>query len=415
MMVRIRLVLGSLAAAALLASAPALPSLAGGFTMSGQVGTELRWYPEDVEWPGQDNYHLDPSGFIEPQFHYEWDGGNDRISFVPFARGDLHDSHRSHADLREGYWLHQEQNWDALVGVNRVFWGVTESRHLVNIINQIDQVEDIDEEDFLGQPMVNVNVFDTDWGRLGFYAMSGFRKRTFPADDARLRGPLPIDEDHSEFDSDWGRANVDLALRYENTIGPVDFGIYQFHGLSREPHFKLHVKPSGAMEFIPVYDMIDQTGIDAQATLGDWLLKFEGIMRMGQGDTFFAAVGGFEYTIFDAFDSGMDIGLLSEYQYDGREHPNSLTSPAPPTAANHDVFGGVRLTFNDVDDTNILLGAVVDVDNQTTGFSVEASRRLTDNLKLELDARTFFNVASDDIVTTIDKDEFVQLRLSYFY
>ena len=224
-----------------------------------------------------------------------------------------------------------------------------------------------------------------------------------------------MDEDHSEFDSDWGRGNVDLALRYENTIGPVDFGIYQFHGLSREPHFDLHTKASGAMVFIPVYDMIDQTGIDAQATFGDWLFKFEGIVRMEQGDTFFAAVGGFEYTIFNAFNLGMDIGLLSEYQYDGREDPNSLTSPSAPTAANNDVFGGIRLTFNDLDDTNLLMGAVVDVDNQTTAFSVEASHRLTDNLKLELDARTFFNVAEDDILTTIDKDEFVQLKLSYFY
>ena len=43
-----------------------------------------------------------------------------------------------------------------LVGAAKVFWGTAESRHLVDIINQTDAVEDIDEEDKLGQPMVKV-------------------------------------------------------------------------------------------------------------------------------------------------------------------------------------------------------------------------------------------------------------------
>ena len=85
------------------------------------------------------------------------------------------DDQRTHADLREAYWAWQDDEYELIVGVDKVFWGVAESRHLVDIINQTDLVEDLDEEDKLGQPMVNVSV-QRDWGRLGFYLLPYFGK-----------------------------------------------------------------------------------------------------------------------------------------------------------------------------------------------------------------------------------------------
>ena len=49
------------------------------------------------------------------------------------------------------------------VGVGKVFWGVTESQHLVDIINQTDLVENIDTEDKLGQPMLETTWLQN-WG-----------------------------------------------------------------------------------------------------------------------------------------------------------------------------------------------------------------------------------------------------------
>jgi hypothetical protein len=66
-------------------------------------------------------------------------------------------------------------NRKILLGANKVFWGVTESRHLVDIINQTDLVEDIDEEQNLGQPMVNL-LLQRDWGQLDFYLKPWFRE-----------------------------------------------------------------------------------------------------------------------------------------------------------------------------------------------------------------------------------------------
>ena len=50
-------------------------------------------------------------------------------------------------------------------GIGRVFWGVTESYHLVDVINQTDLVENVDRKDKLGQPLVNFTLV-RDWGAL---------------------------------------------------------------------------------------------------------------------------------------------------------------------------------------------------------------------------------------------------------
>ena len=86
-------------------------------------------------------------------------------------------------------------------------------------------------------------------------------------------------------------------------------------------------------EFTPTYDEITQGGVTAQYTQDAWLWKFEGIVRSGHGDTFAAAVGGFEYTFFGITDAGADLGVLVEYLYDGRDEVE-----APPTTQENDVF-----------------------------------------------------------------------------
>ena len=42
------------------------------------------------------------------------------------------------------------------LGLRKVYWGVTESQHLVDVINQTEGVENLDGEDKLGQPMLNL-------------------------------------------------------------------------------------------------------------------------------------------------------------------------------------------------------------------------------------------------------------------
>jgi len=75
------------------------------------------------------------------------------------------------------------------LGVDRVFWGVVESRSLVDIVNQTDLVEHPDEKTKLGQPMAHVT-WSGDWGALEVFGLTGHRPRTFPGRHGRLRSGL---------------------------------------------------------------------------------------------------------------------------------------------------------------------------------------------------------------------------------
>ena len=376
--------------------------------VSGSVSGEVRFFPNKPTFPEQNDASSSASAALEPEFVYEWNSEKDRLTFTPFGRWDAIDDNRSHGDVREASWLHISDNWDLVAGIGKVFWGVTESRHLVDIINQYDNVEDIDGEDKLGQTMINVNLI-REWGTVSVFVLPGFRERTFPDDDARLRGPLPIDDDNATFDSDDKEHHVDGAVRWSHTLGQWDVGLAHFRGTSREPLLVPTLR-NGQPVLVPHYNQINQTSLDVQLTTESTLWKLEAITRSGHGERFHAVVGGLEHTFFGIFGTKADLGVPVEYLYDGRD---IITAPA--AVADDDIFVGARLTLNDTQDTTFLAGAIVDRNDHARLYSVEAEQRLGDRWKLELEARFFSKVPDNNLLAGFREDDFITLRLSRFF
>jgi hypothetical protein len=379
-------------------------SRAEDWDITGFVGLDTQAFWLDSQYQGQEN-GVNPSLLLQPELYWRSDDGQQRISVVGFARVDSQDDERTHADLREAYWGYEGKDWDATLGISKVFWGVTESRHLVDVINQTDLVEGIDEESKLGQPLVNLNL-QRDYGRFGVYVMPYFRERTFPGVEGRFRGPLPVDTNNPIYESSNEENHIDLALRYSHYIGDVDLGVHVFEGTSREARFV--VAPEGD-RLLPVYDQMTQFGVDVQYTAEAWLWKLEAIARDTRVDSFIAAVGGLEYTFYGVKNSAADVGVLIEYLYDDRN------SVSPPTAFDNDVFIGTRLALNDAEDTSILAGVVIDLDTQEMFLNVEAERRISDTLSVDLQLRTFMNAKPGNALYAVKQDDYLQLRLSWYY
>ncbi|MFT4564759.1 MAG: hypothetical protein ACI9BW_004529 [Gammaproteobacteria bacterium] len=373
--------------------------------VSGFYSAEARAFIHDAQYPRQ--HEANASFAIQPELYVEWDKGNQSLLVVPFARWDQGDPRRTHVDLREFSYINSTRNWEFRAGVRKVFWGVAESNHLVDIINQFDTVENIDNEDKLGQPMINV-AYIQDWGTIDVFALIGFRERTFPGVKGRLRPAVRIDSSSATYDSGAENSHVDWAVRYAHSIGLFDFGLYHFWGTSRDPRFFPKLTNSRELVLAPHYDIINQTGTDIQATAGNWLFKFEGLRRSGQGENFIATVGGFEYTFVGLGESVMDLGVLSEYHFDSRGQ--DALSPF-----NNDLFGGARLAFNDVQDTAVLAGMSADIDGRSKFFNVEASRRIGSSWKLEAEMRVFWDVATSDPFYGIRRDDYVQIELARYF
>ena len=400
-----------LALAGLALATPAIPQAhAQGIELSGSIAGELRVFPDDAQFSDQDDRHFEPSVTLNPEFRYELEDGT-RFTVIPFYRYDAADwEERTHFDLREANVYIEGDDWDVTAGLGKVFWGVAESRHLVDVVNQTDLVEDIDGEEKLGQPMVQLNLL-RDWGTVGMFVLPGFRERTFVDPDNRLRGGTPVDPGAAQFESELGRAHVDLAARYSHFIGNWDFAVSHFWGTSRDPRFEEFTRADGREMLAPVYDIIHQTGLELQYTTDTTLWKFEGIRHGGfrTSDDFLAMVGGFEYTLFGVAETPVDLGLLAEYLWDDRD------AGAAGTLQENDVFLGSRLALNDVEATEALVGVSTDTKNGEMFFLAEAERRIGDDMKVELEARFFFDVESDSAAAGTREDSHATIRWSWFF
>jgi hypothetical protein len=371
---------------------------------SGYVAAEGRFFFNDPLFPEQERNSFSLS--FQPEYYHEWKNGSS-FTFVPFARLDGTDSERSHFDIRELNFLWLGDAIEMRVGVGKVFWGVTEFVHLVDIINQTDLVENIDGEDKLGQPMIHLS-FPKDWGVIDLFVLPYFRERTFPGSDGRLRSSLIVDTDNATYESGDKEHHIDFAVRYSHSLGDWDLGVYNFSGTGREPSLLVDLDDKGNPVLIPHYEQINQAGIDLQFVAGEWLWKLEALYRTGQGEDFFATVGGFEYTFVSISDTSIDLSIIGELAYDDR-------GSEATTTFQKDALLGLRINLNDAASSELLFGMSQDMDNSSNIMSIEASRRFGNNIKASLEARIFLNQSEGGFFYSLRNDDLLQLEIAYYF
>ncbi|MGD9000090.1 MAG: hypothetical protein PVF75_06725 [Granulosicoccaceae bacterium] len=370
---------------------------------SGNIALEWRGFAHDALDNRQHDNNFSFS--LQPEYYHSWGGGNHSLVFEPYLRVDEHDAQRTHFDIRALHWDYVADDWALRAGIGRVFWGKTESVHLVDIINQTDAVENLDGEDKLGQPMLQFT-FIRDWGEVGVFVLPGARERSFPGREGRLRNSLTVADNYPRYASSRGRDRIDLAVRWSHVIDELDIAVSHFSGTSREPRL-LTAVINGQPALVPVYDVIDQTGLELQLTRDAWLWKFEAISRSGQGERFTALAGGFEYTFYGVLESAVDVGVLTEYLYDDRGETGTIFE--------NDLFMGTRIALNDVQSTELLAGVIQDLDSSARLFNLEASRRLGDNWKLSVEARWFIDIPPADRLYELRRDDYMQAELAYYF
>lgn len=357
---------------------------------------------------------------LQADFNRHWNDEKDLFSFIPFYRYDAFDDKRTHADIRELSYIHAGDEFEARVGIHKVFWGVTEGEHLVDIINQTDLVEDVDGKQKLGQPMLNLSTVQP-WGTLDVFYLLGFRDRTFPGKDGRPRYPLIILADDALYQSADKKHRNDSAIRWQKQFNTLNVAISYFSGTDRDPSYIPTVKNSEVF-LRPYYAQIHQWGFEGQFITGDWAWKLEAINRNDSVESFRAYDTGFEYTQVGVLDTGCDIGWIIEYLRDSRANVAS-------SYFEHDFLFAARFSFNDAASSDALLSIFVDQHTQETFVNFEASRRLKENLKLKGSIRLFTNskhpqsaadVISNGLDTeykfrSVSQDDYARLELIYYW
>ncbi|AKH70153.1 hypothetical protein IMCC21906_02498 [Spongiibacter sp. IMCC21906] len=382
-------------------------SVSGNAEILGYAGLQTRWFPDTALEPQQKDTAY--SMVVAPEWYQRFNNNDDSVNVKLFYRHDSADDKRSHGDIREAYWQHVGQDYEFSLGINKLFWGVTESQHLVDIVNQTDLVEAPDGEEKLGQTMAHLALLQ-DWGVVDIILLPGFRERSFAGENGRLRS-IPLTIEDGRFDSGAGDKHSDAALRWSHYLGDVSLGISSFWGTSREPLLEVATN-NGNVVLQPFYPQIFQNGLTAQYIVGDWIWKLETIYREYLGDTqgidFFASTSGVEKAIVGIWNN-WDLGVLAEYSQDSRG--NEATS-----LYQNDLFIGGRLSFNDIAGSEILAGVVQDLSKAGSQLAfVEASTRLGSSTRLSLEFYYFSAEDNSAPLFLLRRDSFVELAIDYYF
>ena len=366
-----------------------------------EIGSETSFFFEKGAFPGQKQFY--PAFHLRPEYSLSWKDGIHSINFQGFFRYDPNGNSRTHFDIRELYYQHVKDRWELSIGAKRIFWGKTESAHLVDVINQVDFLEGLDGEEKLGQPMIQFSYL-TNFGTFDLFYLPYSRQIDLGNEAGRPRTPFVLNETDFSFEASGEQWHPSAAFRWSHYLGPMDIGLHYFYGNAREP--LLDIKPNGTFGLL--FPEVHQVGLDYQIIVKDWIWKLESVLRMGSFDPIFAGVAGFEYTIANIRNSGIDIGLLAEYLYDSR-------GDLAFTSMDNDIFLGARLAFNDVQSTEILAGFAQDLSQSSKFFRLEASRRIGENYKLSVEGQVFFAVDNREFLSAFQQDSYLKMELIRFF
>lgn len=416
--------------------------------LSGKVEAEWRYFLSEALFEQQNDQFY--SIAFEPELNWKDESRTHYINFKLFGRLDSSEGNRSHADIRELYYLYAGDGFEFGAGINKVFWGVTESNHLVDVINQTDLIESTSGEEKLGQPLIKMG-FENDTGNLDIYLLPYFRTRTFAAEDERYQiglpqssssTAIPIDENSALFESKQKRRQIDVAIRLAQSLGDVDLALSAFHGTDREPipiigsvQNQAFPRLDEIKDLTLYYPMLTQLGLELQYLWEDLTFKFEGAARYQSLGDYLSYVTGIEYTFADMDPFGQDIGILIEYLWHNRKTVDLTQQSLDATQIDpifigdnrfvipgeylspfeNDIFVGTRFNLNNIDSTEFVAGVIYDLETETLLTTFEGSSRIGDQFKLSLNLYFFDNVDTESSFYFSRRDDVFEIKGAWFF
>ena len=339
------------------------------------------------------------------------------------------DSSRTFFDIKKFNYNVRHGLVDFLVGVNVLHWGVTETRNLVDVVNQRNYATDYRGFDKLGQPMFMIGAKLAELGRLELGYMPYFREVRIAESRAYPGFPIAITE--SLIDGESQQRTDDFFLRWEGSVENLDIGLAYIDIVQRIPNlnFQLTFVSQSDIDLRLIADHERQDGflLDLQYLIGEWGLKFEGVDGNSQdvGDFFQYAVGA-EYALYDVGVDSLDIRLSLEYYNDSRENGASLLF------LEDDISLTMIGQYYSDKDVSFTLNYLEGLESGVTRFYSEFSIEILSGIELMLTA-SYLEAPSDTIFSTIDtgfgdvstisnvfenfifNESFIQTRLRYFF
>jgi hypothetical protein len=301
------------------------------------------------------------------------------------ALKDSSDKKRKELLLNEIYYKHIFENSELLLGKNIRFWGSLELHNLTDVFNAKDLLSDpLDEDEKLGNYNIAYQYFFEESGSIELIAKLREEKQKYQDEKSVFNSFIfPYNKN---FQTQKSKHRPTIYLKYNDSIGEdfqSDYSFVLLNGYDENRDFIISNN-----ETIQYLYEVNKLMFFTTTVKDDTIYKLEyqySDIKDYAKDNYYKFGGGIEHTLY-GIKGDIDLGILLEY----------YKSDLANTLYQNDIFAGARITFNDVDSSELLVGVVNDNDTSDSFYSLEYSRRLFDNYKLKLN---YYNMTDFDRLT----------------
>ena len=376
--------------------------------INNEAGFDIREFHKEEAYSSQKNTY---SSFIKSEIFLEI---SNNINFIsePYYRYDNHDKERSLFDFKENYLVVFGDSYEIKTGIGEVFWGITESKNLVDIINVYDST-DGDQKAKLGQSLISYSYFTEKIGVFDVYYLPFFSKSSQIGKRGRLRLSKPIENYNTIYEGGAGEKVPSWAMKWAKNVGNSDFSVQAFRGNSRESS-TIPLLENGVLKYFSGYERISQLGTYIQTIMGPYIFKMETIRRNGQKnanndrENYYSYTIGMEYLINRLFEKIWDITFFIEYNNDDRNNDST-------DILQNDIFLASTLLMNNVNGTELTTGITLDLDGGGDTANLELSTRITDNYRFTGIYQIYWSTNNKDILYNFRRDNYLGLKLVRYF
>lgn len=367
----------------------------------GQAKIDMRHFGQDAAYAQQDD------SFVSVDFAPGLLVEDDNYVFLLEPRMTSGHNGSGRVELQEAHISTRAGMLDVKIGNSVEFWGKVESFNPVDILNSYDYSEGLTRGKKRGASMIKLSAPVGD-GQFDAYLLPHFAENIYPGMTSRLRPALRVSDASPLYSNGAKRDDLGYAFRWTTYFGDTDLGVSYISAIGNAP--RLVPQIDGTLK--PDYSDIEQIGLEIQHLAGDTAYKAELINRKGQYDRlgkeqgYQAGVVGIEHSLYGIAESDYDMVLIGEYAYDSRKEDSH-------SGFQRDLVGGVRLLFNNVDDSEFLLLTTHDLDFASQTLQASYNTRFTDGLSVEALFSTNAGLASDLNYSAFDKDTYLGAKLTY--
>lgn len=332
------------------------------------------------------------------------------------------ENERTFMRLDELYGKYGFEDDMVMAGRNIRFWGALEVRNIVDGFNPQELRNDPFETDKTGVWNVQYSHY-TESGEFSVIVKlkeEDQKMADFPY--VYYFFPAPVHYGDG-LESESSRYRPTFYLTYggsTDTEYAVDYAVILQNGYDSQRYFITDAPPLGVMVDLHQYAyLVNKISTYNTMVIGNTLLKVEGLYAAVIDDPnisdYMHAGLGVEHTIAQMIGDA-DLGLIAEYYYYKTFEGGKYTDLELFEIFQNDLFLGGRYTFNDVDDSSIVGGVVLDMEYNEQSYYVEYETRIADTFKVHLDYR--YIEPSKDTRTAfhlLERHQRIGLNVGYYF